>query len=287
MAIDINAIKGRLNKLQNTKRKSDLFWKPKPGKTTVRIVPYKYNQDNPFMELLFHYNINNKTYLSPQSFGRPDPIAEFADKLKSLGSKEEWKAGKGMEPKLRTFVPIVVRGEENQGVKFWGFGKTVYQEILGYIADPDYGDITDPMTGTDITIEYTSAQDAGTSYPVTQIRVKRASSALLEDTNAAVNLIKNQTKITDLYEELTYEELSTILKNHLNPEEAKEEANTAQSTTLEKRPTSFEEAKAQTTETKAEVPKTETKEPAPTVEKPAVTKNADVAAAFADIFNKK
>ena len=35
-----------------------------------------------------------------------------------------------MEPKLRTFVPVVVRGEEGEGVRFWGFGKTVYQEIL-------------------------------------------------------------------------------------------------------------------------------------------------------------
>ena len=38
-----------------------------------------------------------------------------------------------MEPKLRTFVPIIVRGQEGDGVRFWGFGKTVYQEILGYI----------------------------------------------------------------------------------------------------------------------------------------------------------
>lgn len=288
MAIDINAIKGRLNKLQNTKRKSDLFWKPKPGNTTVRIVPYKYDQDNPFLELLFHYNINNKTYLSPQSFGRPDPIAEFADKLKSLGSKEEWKAGKQMEPKLRTFVPIVVRGEENQGVKFWGFGKTVYQEILGYIADPDYGDITEPMTGTDITIEYTSAKDAGTSYPVTKIRVKRNSTPLLEDTEAAVNLIKNQTKITDLYEELSYEELSNILKNHLNPEEPAE-GDSAQSAQLEKQPTSFAEAKATSTPQPV-APKVENPPAAavaPKVETPTVTKNDDVAAAFADIFSKK
>ena len=82
MGIDINAIKGRLNKLQNTQKKSDSLWKPTPGKTQVRIAPYKFNKDNPFIELYFHYNINNKTYLSPQSFGRPDPIVEFADKLK-------------------------------------------------------------------------------------------------------------------------------------------------------------------------------------------------------------
>jgi hypothetical protein len=58
-----------------------------------------------------------------------------------------------MEPKLRTFAPIVVRGQENEGVKFWGFGKTVYQEILAIVADPDYGDITDETNGRDIVIE--------------------------------------------------------------------------------------------------------------------------------------
>ena len=63
-----------------------------------------------------------------------------------------------MEPKLRTFVPVVVRGEEGEGVRFWGFGKTVYQEILGYI-DPDYGDITDPTSGRDLTIEYKSIKN--------------------------------------------------------------------------------------------------------------------------------
>ena len=60
--------------------------------------------------------------------------------------------------KLRTFVPVIVRGEEGEGVRFWGFGKTVYQEILGYSIDPDYGDITDPSSGRDLTIEYKSSK---------------------------------------------------------------------------------------------------------------------------------
>ena len=50
-----------------------------------------------------------------------------------MGDKEDWKAHKTNGSKLRTFVPVLVRGQEGEGVKFWGFGKTVYQEILGYI----------------------------------------------------------------------------------------------------------------------------------------------------------
>ena len=218
MGIDLSQIKNKLNKLQNTTRKNAEQWKPTPGKHQVRIVPYKYNKDNPFIELYFHYNVKGKTYLSPISFGRPDPIAEFADKLKRMGDRDDWKAGKKMEPKLRTYVPVIVRGEESQGVRFWGFGKTVYQDILGYIADPDYGDITDPKTGRDITVEYQSAEDAGSNYPVTTIRVKPNQTPMMEDLDEAKKLIKDQVEITDLYSELSYDELAQVLDNWINPD---------------------------------------------------------------------
>ncbi len=217
MAIDLKSIKDRLNSLKNTTIKTAEFWKPKPGKYQVRIVPYTHNKDNPFIELYFHYGINNKTYISPISFGRPDPIVEFSDKLKRMGTKDEWKAGKKMEPKLRTYVPVLIRGEESEGVRFWGFGKTVYQELLAYIADPDYGDITDPITGRDIVVEITSAEESGTSYPVTTIRIKPKETPLSESAEKLEQYLTLQTNISDLYEELSYQELSNILEGWLNP----------------------------------------------------------------------
>ena len=241
MAINIDKIRGRLNKLQNTSKRVDNLWKPTPGKTQVRIVPYKFNKENPFIELFFHYNINNRTYLSPQSFDRPDPIVEFADKLKRMGDKEDWKAAKKMEPKLRTYVPVLVRGEEGEGVRFWGFGKTVYQEILGYIADPDYGDITDPFNGRDITIEYTSAEDAGTNYPVTTIRVKPNVTPLADNEDDMKGYIQNQTEITDVYEELSYNELKEVLESWLNPTDDSEEETDEPSTSTETLSTKAEE----------------------------------------------
>ena len=276
MALDINAIRGRLNKLQNTQRKSDLLWKPKPGNSQIRIVPYKFNTDNPFIELYFHYNVNNKTYLSPQSFGRPDPIVEFADKLKRMGDKDDWKAAKAMEPKLRTFVPVLVRGEEDKGVQFWGFGKTVYQEILGYIADPDYGDITDPTTGRDITIAYVSAEDGGTSYPTTTIRMKPKETPIVEDQQKAADLLEKQTEITDLYSELSYDELKQILEGWLNP--SNDDAPTKKATS----------PSATQLSTKPAATSTQTVPTNPPAQKstPVVsTKSDDVGAAFDDLFN--
>ena len=215
--MDISLALKRFNSLQNTSKKSDSLWKPTPGKHQIRLVPYKFNKDIPFIELYFHYNINNKTYLSPISFGRPDPIVEFAEKLKRTGDTDDWKAGKKMEPKLRTFAPVIVRGKESEGVKFWGFGKTVYQDILGYIADPDYGDITNPLNGRDIVLEIVAAEESGTSYPTTTIRVKPAQTKVADSPEAIQTILENQKDITEVYSELSYSELKGVLETWLNP----------------------------------------------------------------------
>ena len=219
MIMDIDAIKSRLNQLQNTTTNS--FWKPQPGKTQIRIVPYKFNKANPFSELFFHYSlVPNKTVLSPLSFGRPDPVQQFADKLKASGNKDEWIQGKRIEPKMRTFAPVIVSGEENEGVKFWGFGKTVYQELLGIIADPDYGDISDSMTGRDIVVERQTPAEAGNQYGKTTIRVKPNQTALSEDGDTLKNLLENQPDLTELYTEPSFDELKQHLGSFLNPNDS-------------------------------------------------------------------
>ena len=216
MALDLSKLKSRLNSLSNTNNKTQLIWKPKPGKQVVRIVPYKYQPDNPFIELKFHYNINNKTYLSPDSFNRPDPIVEWSNRMKKTGNKEDWQLGRKMEPKMRTYAPILVRGEESEGIKFWGFGKNVYQEILSIINDPDYGDITDTVNGRDIVVEFRTAEDSGKSFPETTIRVKPNATIAIDVSQKEI--LAQQVNILDLFPEYTYDELKSVMDAWLNPE---------------------------------------------------------------------
>ena len=259
--MDINAIKSKLATLQSTTSTKENFWKPEPGKQVVRVVPYKHNKDNPFIELYFHYNLgNNKTYLSPLSFGRPDPVAEFADKLKSTGNKDEWIQGKRLEPKMRTFAPVIVRGRESEGVKFWGFGKTVYQELLGVIADPDYGDITDATTGRDIMIERQTPAEAGNQYGKTTVRVKPNMTPITENADLLQGIFDNQADLTELYTEPTYDELKEALSNYLNPSDDTETTTTSNGVAASTTPTS----NTGTTTTE---------------------KTSDVADAFDDLFN--
>ena len=257
--MDINAIKKRLTQLTSQTNKTSNLWKPQPGKNQIRIVPYAHCKENPFIELYFHYEIGQRSYLSPMSFGRPDPIEEFAEKLKAGGNKDDWKLGKKLEAKMRTFVPVIVRGQEKEGVKFWGFGKTVYQELLTFIADPDYGDIADPATGRDIVVTFKTAEETGKAFPSTSIMVKPNQTPCTEDKDV-IESVKNQVEITELYKELSYDDLTGILEDWLNPSDSDEEKETK------------EEAKTAKTEVAKTVDtKTETTE--------------NVADAFDDLFN--
>ena len=222
--MDLNAIKNRLSQLQTTTTRTSNLWKPQPGTQVLRIVPYKFNKDNPFIELYFHYDLGGKNYLSPISFGRPDPIEEFAQKLKSTGSKDDYRLGRKVEAKMRTFAPVLVRGEKSQGVRFWGFGKTVYQELLSIIADPDYGDITDATNGRDVAVEFKTAEETGKSFPSTSIRVKPNQTPITEDASVLETIKETQKNITEIYQEQSYDELTTALNEYLNGDsESKEE----------------------------------------------------------------
>jgi len=274
MAIDLNKIKAKLNNLSQTNNRKNYQWKPQPGKQQVRIVPYKHQPDNPFIELYFHYGINNRTYLSPKSFGRPDPIVEFAEKLTRSGDKDDYRMGRSLMPKMRTFVPVLVRGEEAEGVRFWGFGKEVYQELLSVIADPDYGDITDSTQGRDITIEFLSAEEAGRSFPKTNIRVKPNTSPISENKNIVDGVANNQAEITEIYQELGYDELKDALEKWVSGE-SEEDAPPAESVDSET----------------VKVEKTESEVKQPTVasattdqSKPNATSTEDVEAAFEELF---
>lgn len=225
MAIDLDQIRKKLNNLQSQTGKQNNLWKAEPGKQTIRIVPYQFDKNNPFREMYFHYNLGKKIYLSPVTFGKADPVVEFCEQLKATGNKEDWQMARKLEPKMRTYAPVIVRGKESEGVKFWGFGKTVYQELLSIIADPDYGDISDVMNGRDITVEFTPAEGAG-SYPKTSIRVKPNTSAATDDKNIADKIMNNQKEITEVFREVSYDDLKTALAEWLNPDEEETTATT-------------------------------------------------------------
>ena len=232
--MDINKIKKRLESFQEqSTQKSNFLWKPPAGKSLVRILPYMHNKETSFVELYFHFNLQKgRPILSPISYGEADPIVEFAAKLKRSGSKEDYLLAKKLEPKQRIFAPVLVRGSEEEGVKVWGFGVTVYKELCEIIADDDFGDISHPTNGRDITIQTITPQEAGNSFGKTKIIVKPKITPLTENADTLKALLTTQPNISDLYKKYSYDELTNMLRAYLNPDasEAEAEKKTTEST---------------------------------------------------------
>ena len=219
--MDISQLKSRLASLQNPRggQKKDFsltIWKPTVGKHLVRIVPSVYNKSNPFKELFFHYGINNKTMISPTSYGEKDPIVEFAQGLRK---SDDWQSAKKFEPKLRVFVPVIVRGEEDKGVRLWEFGKQVYMDLLAILEDEDVGDFTDPIQGHDITVDTAGKETTGLMYNTSTVRVRTKVTPLSEDGDKVKLWLTTQPEPNTLFKRWSYEEMKSALGAHLNPEE--------------------------------------------------------------------
>ena len=234
--MDLNAIKQRMQSLQNKKGggskedRSKYFWVPSVGKSVIRIVPSKFNKANPFKEVMFHYGIGNKTMLSLTNFGEKDPIVEFASQLRKTSDKENWSLAKKIEPKMRVFVPVIVRGEEEKGVRLWQFGKEMYLELLGIAEDEDIGDYTDVMDGRDLTIDTVGPEVTGTKFNKSSVRIKPKTSALSEDNEQIKKWISDQPDVLSLYKKYEFDEMKTMLMEWLEPSEDTTDSETEETT---------------------------------------------------------
>ena len=221
--MDLNEIKNRLAKLNNkgggsSSNFKDNFWRPPVGeKSQIRIVPYKHNKDYPFSELYFYFGIGKPRMIALTNFDEADPIMEFALQLRKSGSEDNKELAKKLFPKMRTFAPVIVRGEEDKGVRFYEFGKMVYQELLGVMADEDYGDITDIQEGRDITVEVISAKETGKMFNTTTIRVKPKQTPMIDDAKQAESFLENQKEIVSLFKKYTFDEMKDTLQGWLKP----------------------------------------------------------------------
>ena len=221
--MDLNLIKKKLDNLNQSKKSSgggkNLFWKPSVGKQVVRVVPNKYNKSIPFTEMFFYYGIGERVMASPQNWKEKDPIREFTKQLRSSNDKENWRLAKKLDAKTRIFAPVIVRGEESEGVKLWQFGKEVYQEFLNMAADEEIGDYTDIAQGRDIKLTTVGPEVTGTPYNKTSIGPSLKTSPISSDENVVKDILENQPDPMKIFKRYTFDEVKAALQSWLTPED--------------------------------------------------------------------
>ena len=229
--MDLNAIKSRLaslnqdNKPKNTEKKDYtlVYWKPRQeGKYQIRFVPSKLNKNNPFQEVFMHYGVGKYPIVALTNWGEKDPVVDFTKKLRTTSDSENWRLAKKLDPKMRVFAPVIVRGEEEKGVRLFEFSKTLYLELLSVADDEDYGDFTDVSEGFDFVVTATKVQDR----PGFQLglRPKPKQTPLSGDASQITTWLENQPVLLEERYKYTYdklkEELQSFLTEDINTEDS-------------------------------------------------------------------
>lgn len=220
MALDLAKMRAKLQESENGgKKKTDnVFWKPSEGDQEIRIVPTE--DGDPFKVFHFHYNLGEAArggVLCPKrQFGEHCPVCEFASKLWQEGTDDSKKMAKNLFVRQRFFSPVMVRGDEDSGVRVWGYGKTAYEELLGYVLNPEYGDITEVDTGIDFTLSYTLPKSKG-AFPQTKLVPKRKSSKLAESKEEVKSILDSVPEFDNLFPKKSSEDVQAILEAFLDP----------------------------------------------------------------------
>ena len=228
--MDLNKIKSRLDNLnqaakpKNTEKKDYtlVYWKPKAeGKYQIRFVPSKINKDNPFQEIFMHYGVGKYPIVALTNWGEDDPIVEFSKKLRKSSESENWRLAKQLDPKMRVFAPVIVRGEEDKGVRLFEFSKTIYMELLSIADDEDYGDFTDVAEGFDFVVNASKVQDRP-GFALS-LRPKPKQTPLSSDASQITTWLENQPILLEERYKYTYDKLKEELQNFISGGEEKED----------------------------------------------------------------
>lgn len=216
MSVQLDKIREKLQALNGGARKSNLnYWKPEAGEYKIRILPWKQTDDGqPFKEKYFYYIGDGPGMLALSHFNEPDPIAELMNKLYSSGKKEDKELAKQLWPKMRCYAPIVIRGQESEGVFIWSFSKFVYTRLLEMIVDPEIGDITDPKDGFDLKVKLIAK--GGSKFFDTVVDASRSKSPLADSKDKIKEILDAVPDIDAAFKKPTYDDLKAKLNRWLD-----------------------------------------------------------------------
>ena len=227
MGLDLAKMRSKLKEVKGEgggSGGSSKFWRPSDGQQTIRILPAE--DGDPFKTYHFHYNVSKGGVMCPsRNFGDECPICDFATTLFRSGDEDSKEAAKKLFVRQRFFSPVLVRGEEDEGVRVWGYGKMAYQTLLELACNPEYGDFTDLHEGTDLNLTY--GKQPGAMFPKTTLTPKRNSTAFCADIDEAKcrEIMNNVPDFDTLFDRISTVEAKRILDEYLAapPEESSSE----------------------------------------------------------------
>lgn len=200
--------------------------KLKQGKNVRRILWPKGDSDSFYSEGFLHFNLGedgNTVVTCPKTFGSKErcPICEYMEELQKSKNKEDAKLASKLKATRKIYVNAISRDDDEETPKVLPIGVTVLKGLLEAICDPDYGDITDPDEGRDVTITR-KGEGMKTEYSV----LIKPKASIVSDELSASEIEDEMTDLDSLFVKKSYEELQDILNGEsLEDDEEDEEDN--------------------------------------------------------------
>lgn len=212
--VNLNAMKSKLDNMSQASNYSNTEYdKLVSGKNVRRVLFPKGSSESFYSEGFVHFSLGaegNKVVTCPKTFSskNPCPVCKYVEELQKSKDKEEKKLAEDIKAKRRIYINVINRDsdDEEDVPKVLPIGVTVLKGLLEAICDADYGDITDPKSGRDITIKKT-----GTGLKTEYSVLPKPSTSVVSDTLSIEELEEKMTDLESLFVEKSYEELEAIL----------------------------------------------------------------------------
>lgn len=240
------------NKTKKSNPLLDILFKPEcPPKKgdkaiyDVRILPYRHKEHfDQFIDVFYHYQVGKRTIVCPKYMeNKPCKICDYRDTI--YERTRELASTHGIDPKnyddmtknpqinalfelarkykatKKVYIPILVRGKETEGAKFWGINQKLCDFILADLGKAEK--VVDRYRGFDSEIVLLNngamfmgkpIADVSHSFKVFDERKPILPKQSPEDIQALIDSVPN---LFDFIKVSTYEDTAKALDEH-NPE---------------------------------------------------------------------
>jgi hypothetical protein len=230
MALDRKYIRQQTNDVEATYKQSN-FWKPSPGKYRFRLIPGWRGARTYFMDIATHYNVGSTAarVVCPEltsSLAKNGDKCAVCSHYKSLmasGIEEDTQVAGKIRASHRYYINIYLRptASDQGGLRVWGAPKTVFDQINSIVTNiEDFGEVEDPVTGSDFVLNRTGTGMNDTKYT---IQVVKGETPLLKSSTAREKVLDNALDLTTLVKVTPAAEVEALLGSEDRFEATEEE----------------------------------------------------------------
>ena len=170
--LNMDAVRAAKEKLERQSGGSGLvFDKLVNGKNVRRILWPKGSKELCYSEGYIHFGLGEDGKTSMVCRRTHDskarcPVCDFISQLQMSKDKNDKKLAETLKARKRVYLNVIDRDSDKEDeMKILPVGLTVQKALIAILCDPDYGDITDPQEGRDVTIKR-AGQGLNTEYTV-------------------------------------------------------------------------------------------------------------------------